>query len=53
MLKKVCASDHALNAVEEMAALNEGLKAFFDAHRAAYPTYRKLERDAGAYLEKR
>ncbi len=50
---KACASDHALNAVEEMVALNEELKAFFDAHRAAYPVYRKLERDAGAYLEKR
>ena len=53
VIGKVCASDHALNAVEEMTALNEELKAFFDAHRAAYPIYRKLERDAGAYLEKR
>jgi len=53
VIGKVCASDHALNAVEEMTALNEELKAFFDAHQAAYPTYRKLERDAGAYLEKR
>lgn len=53
VIGKVCASDHALNAVEEMTALNEGLKAFFDAHQAAYPTYRALERDAERYLEKR
>ncbi len=53
VIGKVCASDHALNAVEEMAALNEELKAFFDAHQAEYQTYRKLERDAGPYLEKR
>lgn len=33
--------------------LNEEMEAFFDAYQAAYPTYRKLERDAGAYFEKR
>ena len=34
VIGKVCASDHALNAVEEMSALNAGLKRFFDAHQA-------------------
>ncbi|MDO4845146.1 MAG: 2-dehydropantoate 2-reductase N-terminal domain-containing protein [Oscillospiraceae bacterium] len=52
VIGKICASDHALNAVEEMSALNETLKAFFDAHRAAYPNYKKLERDAEKYLSK-
>ncbi len=53
VIGKVCASDHALNAVEEMTALNGELKAFFDAHQAPYPTYQKLEQDAMRYLEKR
>jgi len=46
VIGKICASDHALNAVEEMSALNECLKGFFEAHQADYPTYRKLEQDA-------
>ena len=50
---KICASDHAMNAAEEMAAMNEGLKGFFDAHRASYPTYRQLEADAWKHLESR
>ena len=47
---KVCASDHALNAIEEMSALNEGLKEFFQETGADCPTYHKLEADAGKYL---
>ena len=50
VIGKICASDHALNAVEEMSALNNGMKSFFDAHQAYCPNYRKLERDAGRYL---
>jgi 2-dehydropantoate 2-reductase len=50
VIGKICASDHALNAAEEMSALNEGLKKFFEAHRAACPNYRKLEKDAGKYI---
>lgn len=50
VIGKICASDHALNATEEMSALNEGLKKFFEAHRAACPYYRKLEKDAGKYI---
>ncbi len=50
VIGKICASDHALNAIEEMSALNEGLKKFFKAHRADCPNYRKLEKDAGKYI---
>ncbi len=50
VIGKICASDHALNATEEMSALNEGLKKFFDAHRAVCPNYRKLEKDAWKYI---
>ena len=50
VIGKICASNHALNATEEMSALNEGLKQFFEAHRAACPNYRKLEKDAGKYI---
>ena len=51
VLGKICASDHAMHAAEEMSALNEGLKRFYDAHQAAYPAYRQLEADAAAYLQ--
>ena len=50
-LGKICASDHAMNAVDEMSALNRDLKAFFDAHGAAYPVWRELEAEAGKYLK--
>ncbi len=50
VIGKICASDHALNATEEMSALNEGLKKFFDEHQADCPTYRKLEHDAKTYI---
>ena len=50
VIGKICASDHALNAIEEMSALNEDLKKFFEAHRADCPNYRKLEKDAWKYI---
>jgi 2-dehydropantoate 2-reductase len=50
VIGKICASDHALNATEEMSALNERLKKFFEAHRADCPNYRKLEKDAWKYI---
>lgn len=49
-LGKLCASDHAMNAIDEMSALNRDMKAFFDETGAAYPIWRTLERDAGRYL---
>ena len=50
-LGKLCASDHAMNATEEMSALNRDLKRFFDENGAAYPVWRELEREAGRYLK--
>ncbi len=50
-LGKLCASDHAMNAVGEMSALNRDLKQFFDEHGAAYPVWQELEKDTGGYLE--
>ena len=50
-LGKICASDHAMNAVGEMSALNRDLKAFFDEQGAPYPVWRKLEGEAGRYLK--
>lgn len=52
-LGKICASDHAMNAIEEMSALNRDIKQFFDETGAAYPVWQALERDAGRYLEYR
>ena len=49
-LGKICASDHAMNAVDEMSALNRDLKAFFEENGAAYPAWRELEQEAGRYL---
>lgn len=51
-LGKLCASDHAMNAIDEMSALNRDMKTFFDETGAAYPVWRTLERDAGQYLIK-
>lgn len=50
-LGKICASDHAMNAVGEMSALNRDLEAFFDEQGAPYPVWRELEREAGRYLK--
>ena len=50
-LGKVCASDHALSATDEMSALNRDLKQFFDANGADYPVWRELEKECGKYLK--
>lgn len=50
-LGKICASDHAMNAVEEMRALNRDLKAFFDANGAAYPVWKELEKECARYMQ--
>ena len=49
-LGKICVSDHAMNAVDEMSALDRDLKQFFDANGAQYPVWLELERGAGRYL---
>ena len=50
-LGKICASDHAMNAIDEMSALNRDLKRFFDENGAAYPVWQALEKEAGRYLK--
>ena len=50
-LGKICASDHAMNAVDEMSALNRDMKRFFEESGAAYPVWRELEQEAGRYLQ--
>ena len=49
-LGKICASDHAMNAVDEMSALNRDLKRFFDKTGTEYPVWKQLEQDAAKYL---
>ena len=49
-LGKLCVSDHAMNAADEMGALDRDLKRFFDETGAAYPVWRELEAEAGRYL---
>ena len=49
-LGKICASDHAMNAVEEMRMLNCDMKAFFDAAGANYPVWQALEAECRRYL---
>lgn len=43
VLGKICVSDHAMNAKDEMSALNRDLKEFFDNNNAEYPVWRKIE----------
>ena len=50
-LGKLCASDHAMNAIDEMSALNRDLRKFFDEHGAAYPVWQELEAEVGRYLQ--
>ena len=50
-LGKICASDHAMNAVDEMSALNRDLKQFFEENGATYPVWKELEQEAGKYLK--
>ena len=43
-LGKICASDHAMNAIDEMSALNRDIKLFFDENGAKYPVWSELEK---------
>ena len=49
-LGKICVSDHAMNAVDEMSALDRDLKRFFEEVGADDPVWQALEREAGKYL---
>ena len=51
-LGKICASDHAMNAVDEMSTLNRDLKAFFDQNGADYPEWKALESEGSRYIIK-
>ena len=50
-LGKLCASDHAMNAVDEMNRLNRDMKAFFDANGADYPVWHALEGRLGGICD--
>lgn len=50
-LGKICASDHAMNAVDEMSALNRDLRAFFDENGAKYSVWQELEQEVAKYLK--
>ena len=50
-LGKLCAPDHAMNAIDEMSALNRDIKKFFDKNGAACPVWQALEAEAGRYLQ--
>ena len=50
-LGKICASDHAMNAADEMSALDRDLEAFFDKNGADHPVWRELEKEAAKYLK--
>ncbi len=50
-LGKICASDHAMSATDEMSALNRDLEEFFDENGAEYPVWKELEKECGDYLK--
>lgn len=50
-LGKICTSDYAMNAVDEMSALNRDLKAFFDENGAKYSVWQELEQEVAKYLK--
>ena len=50
-LGKICVSDHAMNAIDEMSALNRDLKKFYDENGAKYPVWLELEADTNGYLK--
>ena len=50
-LGKICASDHAMNAVDEMSALNQDIKAYFEKVGAPYEAWKQVEKTAAKYLE--
>ncbi len=50
-LGKICASEHAMNAIEEMSVLNEDMKEIFTQAQANFNEWLKLEADAKKYLK--
>lgn len=52
VLGKICASDHAMNAVDEMSALNRDIIKFFKNTGAQYSTWQALEQECERYLRR-
>lgn len=50
-LGKICASDHAMNAVDEMSALNRDMRRFFEEVDAPYEAWKQVEKTAAKYLK--
>lgn len=51
-LGKLCTSDHAMNAVDEMSALNRDFKAYIGIYGDIPKPWTDLERDTNGYLTK-
>ena len=51
-LGKLCTSDHAMNAVDEMSALNRDFKAYIGKYGDIPKPWTDLERDTNGYLTK-
>lgn len=51
VLGKICASDHAMNSTDEMSALNNDLKKFFEEYGADYSIWKELENECTKYLK--
>lgn len=51
-LGKLCTSDHAMNAVDEMSALNRDFKAYIGRYGDIPKPWTDLERDTNGYLTK-
>ncbi len=51
VLEPLCASDHAMNAIDEMGALNRDIKRLFDETGAQYDTWKALEDGEKKYLQ--
>lgn len=50
-LGKLCASDHAMNAIDEMSALNRDFKELFTQTDVAHPAWTETEASASKYLQ--
>ena len=50
-LGKLCTSDHAMNAIEEMSALNKDFKKILEQYGPVPSAWLELERDTKGYLE--
>jgi 2-dehydropantoate 2-reductase len=47
---RICVSDHAMNAVDEMGKLAQDLQKFMDESGVAYPVWNELKQNTNGYL---